>query len=89
MSRHDYGNLELVAIIRAVTAVTQQSTCDAVTTSADHEHQGKRDRAQLRDSSPLHGSILALVTVGFSVSTFGTLGYARSGQPYGYQRFID
>ena len=25
----------------------------------------------------------------FSVSGFGTLGYARSDQPYGYQRFID
>src|SRR5258706_15093215 len=27
--------------------------------------------------------------VDFSVSGFGTLGYARSDQPYTYQRFID
>ena len=25
----------------------------------------------------------------FSISGFGTLGYARSDQPYNYQRFID
>jgi hypothetical protein len=31
----------------------------------------------------------SLAAVDFSVSAFGTLGYARSDQPYTYQRFID
>ena len=32
---------------------------------------------------------LSAAAVDFSVSGFGTLGYARSDQPYSYQRFID
>src|ERR1700716_1150193 len=32
---------------------------------------------------------LPVAAVDFSVSAFGTLGYARSDQPYTYQRFIN
>jgi len=38
---------------------------------------------------PVAAVDFSVAAVDFSVSAFGTLGYARSDQPYTYQRFID
>ena len=49
---------------------------------------------KVRGATVLLGALVSLVTlpaaaIDFSASGFGTVGYARSDQSYGYQRFID